>query len=195
MADQDQINSIKKELQDLKAKKSILQKQLFELENKEYCYAPSDLPLPKEMTDLKIYIPEKFYIYNIKLGGANKYVVEYDDNIFSIEHNPSTNSKYPHTFTINGLAYRERTPLSVPFFVYLYYSDPQKVHRINSLENSALTQFNNLCRRLLLKMRNEWNMNIYFGLILFHYWIRIYYKHDSSYPELHAAFEKVKIVS
>ena len=189
----DKIATLKQEIKELDEKKMILKKQLMELDT-SHEYSSLYFPLPLEIANLKIYIPDKFNIYHTITNKTNKYIVEYDNHTFSIEHDPGAVAKCPYTFNINGITYTESIQSSIPLFVYLYYANPGIVHNVKSLQDNTLSTFEMIFHRAPLKMDNEWHVDMYFGLALFYYWIKIYYKNDQSYPDLYAAFEKVKNV-
>lgn len=155
---------------DLEQKENYLKNQLAEL-NVTY----TDVDMFPGIIELAIYIPDEYKIYNNGGESCHTYVLEYDGNIFTLDDRPDVS--YPYSFDINRMKIGgDKYSGKLPTLVEIYYKNPEKVTTCSALANEGLVAPYDAIVRARDTLGNRWNDKMEFGIVIFHYLLRIFYQ-------------------
>lgn len=193
------LNERKKEIKNLIVD---LKNQIRNLENEEININKtiSDLKivytkdnLPDEIKNLGIKIPDTFHIYKYHHHINTRlvmYYVEYDDNLIYVNYDT-----FDPFIAINKLGdsmYRGGISTPPTYFSRIYQKNPLK-----KCFGTAPNTVEETISKAKEVMGDQWKDELAFGIVIFHYWYKIYYgytydfkiNYDEKYKELKKMFQ------
>lgn len=168
-----------------------------EIELLKISHVPLDLgKLLVAIKNLGINVPNDFIIYNTFMPdnyeGSTDYILKYNGNEFVIKAFPY--SDYPYIFYINGYCcYTDTIDNRVWHYTLaqIYYKYPDDIKSLNSHCKDEMNTISTAIVRAKNIMGDKWSDDFTFGIIIFHYWIRIYLRDEKHrFKELHDIFEE-----
>jgi hypothetical protein len=147
--------------------------------------------LQEELKFLNVYVPDKFRIYRDDGHSSNHYVLKYNGYCFSIINRPD--ESYPDTFEVTQITEKKtvltkKMPNDIPFFINLYYENPDEVTTADTLYHEKLANYEHVIENAKIIFDRNWNDELSFGIFIFYYWIRIYYQNE-THENMYKMFE------